>query len=51
MTPLEFISHLKSLLEDQYTISDREMCEQIVTECARFLRGSREQTEDGAEPQ
>lgn len=47
MTPLEFIRHLKSVLEDQYTISDREMCEQIVTECARFLRESREKTEAG----
>lgn len=48
MTPLEFIRHIKGMLEDQYTCTDREMCEEIVTECTRFLRESRAKLE-GAE--
>lgn len=44
----EFIRQIKGMLEDQYTCTDREMCEQLVDECTRFLRENRER-QDGAE--
>ena len=49
MTATDFIRSIKGMLEDQYTISDREMCEQLVDECTRFLREHRELEQDGAE--
>ena len=48
MTATDFIRSIKGVLEDQYTCTDREMCEEIVTECTRFLREHREK-QDGAE--